>query len=126
VNLSSDEATYVLALTMAGADGEISEDEEIEIEERVAHADLEIFMRRREDLRALARSAYDDTGPVLDAINDAFENDETRAKALALAADIIWSDQEIDPGELTGIMELADALDVDRDVVSALLAARKK
>lgn len=124
VILDRDEATYVLAYLMAGADGRVSTDEELAIDQKMAARDVNISAQRLRELHAFAAGAVDNTDHALSAISDVLGDEPERTRALLLATDIIWADSEIDPGEMTSILELADALDLSRGEISTMLDAR--
>ncbi len=124
MELDHDEARYVLAYLMAGADGHVGPEEEAHIDDNMARRDVNIAADRLRDLRAFAAGAYPDTGRVMDALRHTLLEPADRLKALRFAAEIIAADEEVDPGELTGVLELADELDLDRNEVDQLLSQK--
>ncbi len=123
MGLTQDEAVYVLAYAMAAADGEVTEDEEEAIAQRIESRYPRIPRMRRHELRDAGVAAYHGAGPALREVAEALGTPVQREGALAFVIEVVFADGSFDPGEMAAVQEVADALDIDRNVMSRLLSA---
>ncbi len=123
MDLTRDEAVYMLAYAMAAADGEVTSDEEESIAKRLEGRYPRIPSERRRQLREAGVAAYSQATPAMVSVAQALGDKQERQEALAFVIEVVFADGSFDPGEMAQVQEIADALDIDRGIMSQLLAA---